>query len=113
MGGGVMTVTRVEEGIKERKGLQGGGPSSVTRGEKRKFEDSKPMATAKRVKKPYSAKEKADYKAKKAGERKVKQEGSVVPNREDKHRCGLKPRRASIKRLPTNKKKAMNAHCAE
>jgi len=85
----------------------------VTRGEKRKFEDSKPTATATRVKKPYSAKEKADYKLKKAGERKVKQEGSVVPNREDKNRCGLKYRRASIKRLPTNKKKTMIAHCAE
>jgi len=57
----VRTVTRAEEDFKERKDLRGGGPSGTTRGEKRKFEDWKPTVTAKRVKKHYTAKEKADY----------------------------------------------------
>jgi len=77
--GVVRTVTRAEEDFKERKNLRGGGQSGATRGEKRKFEDSKPMAPAKRVKKQYTAKEKADYQKKKAGERKMKKEGSVAP----------------------------------
>ena len=47
----VRIVTRAEEDFKERKDLRGGGPSGTTRGEKRKFEDSKPTVTAKRVKK--------------------------------------------------------------
>jgi len=63
----VRTVTRAEEDLKERKDLRGGGPSSATRGEKRKFEDSKPTATAKRVKRQYTAKEKADYQKKRLG----------------------------------------------
>jgi len=63
----VRTVTRAEEDLKERKDLRGGGPSSATRGEKRKCEDSKPMATAKRVKRQYPAKEKADYQKKRLG----------------------------------------------
>jgi len=74
----VSTVTRAEEDFKEGKDLRGGGPSSTTRGETRKFEDSKPTVPAKRVKKQYTAKEKADYQKKKAGERKVKKEGSVA-----------------------------------
>jgi len=40
----------------------------MRRGEKRKFEDSKPTVPAKPVKKQYTAKEKADYQKKKAGE---------------------------------------------
>jgi len=71
---------------KEGKSLQGGDPSGVTMGDKRKFEDSKLTATARHGKKQYVAKEKADYKAKMAGERKVKKEGSVVPTREVRHR---------------------------
>jgi len=57
----VRTVTRAEEDFKERKDLGGGGPSCATLGEKRKFEDSKPTVTAKRVKRQYTAKEKAEY----------------------------------------------------
>jgi len=56
----VRTVTRAEEDFKERKDLGGGGPSGATRGQKRKFEDSKPTVTGKRVKRQYTAKEKAD-----------------------------------------------------
>ena len=63
----VRTVTRAEEDFRERKDLRGGGPSGATQGEKRKFEDSKPTVAAKRVKKQYPAKEKADYQKKKAG----------------------------------------------
>jgi len=81
----VRTVTRAEEDFKERKNLRGGGPSSTTQGEKRKFEDSKPTVAAKRVKKQYTATEKAAYQKKKAGERKVKKEGSVAPKGEVKH----------------------------
>jgi len=81
----VTTVTRAAEDCKERKDLQGGGPSAATRGEKRKFEDSKPTVPAKREKKQYTAKEKADYPKKKAGERKLKKEGSVAPAGEIKH----------------------------
>jgi len=81
----VRTVTRAEEDFKERKDLRGGGPCSATRGEQRKFEDSKPTAPAKRVKRQYTAKEKADYQKKKAGERKVKKEGSVAPKGEVRH----------------------------
>ena len=47
----------------------------MTRGEKRKFEDSKAKAPAKRVKKQYTAKEKGDYQKNNAGERKLKKEG--------------------------------------
>ena len=72
------TVTRAEEDFRERKSLQGGGPSVATRGEKRKFQDSKPRATAKRVKKEYSFKERVHYKVRKAGERRIKKEGSVA-----------------------------------
>ena len=81
----VKTVTRAEEALKEQKGLSGGGPSGVTRGENRKFKDSRPPVAAKGVQKQYSAKGKADYKARKAGERKVKKEGWVGPTREVKH----------------------------
>jgi len=81
----VRTVTRAEEDFKERKDLRGGGPSGATRGEKRKFEDSKPTVTAKGVKRQYTAKEKADDQKKKAGERKVKKEGSVAPTGEVRH----------------------------
>jgi len=42
--------------------------------------------TAKRVKRQYTAKEKADYEKKKAGEGKVKKEGSVAPAGEVKHK---------------------------
>jgi len=45
----VRTVTRVEEDLRERKDLRGGGPSGPTLGEKRKFQDSKPTVTAKGV----------------------------------------------------------------
>jgi len=75
----VRTVTRAEEDFQERKSLRGGGPSGNTRGEKWKFEHSKPTATAKRVKRQYSAKETADYKAKKAGERMINKQGLVAP----------------------------------
>jgi len=74
------TVTRAEEDFKERKDLRGG--------EKRKFEDSKPTVTAKRVKRQYTAKEKGDYQKRKAGERKVKKEGSVAPAGEVKRKVG-------------------------
>jgi len=37
------------------------------------------MVSARRVKKQYRAKEKADYQKKNAGERKVKTEGAVAP----------------------------------
>jgi len=57
----VRTVTRAEEDFQERKDLRGGGRSGASRGEKRKFEDSKPTVTAKRVKRQYTAKEKTDY----------------------------------------------------
>jgi len=75
----VRTITRAEEDFQERKSLRGGGPSGNTRGEKRKFKDSKPMATAKRVKRQYLAKGTADYKAKKAGERMMNKQGLVAP----------------------------------
>jgi len=81
----VRTVTRAEEDFKERKDLRGGGPSGTTRGEKRKFEDSKPTVAAKRVKKQYTTREKAAYKKKKAGERKVKKAGSVASKGEVRH----------------------------
>jgi len=81
----VRTVTRAEEDFKKRKDLCGGGPSGATRGEKRKFEDSKPTVTAKRVKRQYTANEKVDYQKKKAGERKVKNEGSVAPAGKVRH----------------------------
>lgn len=57
----------------------------MTRGEKRKFPDSKPTMSAKSVKKEDLAKEKADYNARKAVERKMKKEGSAAPKREVKH----------------------------
>jgi len=47
----------------------------VTRGEKWKFEASKPTVPTKRVKKHYRAKQKGDYTAKMAGERRVKKKG--------------------------------------
>ncbi len=81
----VRTVTRAEEDFKERRSLRGGGLSSSYRGEKRKFEDSKPQVAAKKAKKQYSAKEKAAYKAKKATEKKGKEKGSVAPKGEVKH----------------------------
>jgi len=81
----VRTVTRAEEDFREWKSLRGGGPSGTTRSENMKFEDSKPMVAAKRVKKQYMAKEKADYQKKKAVERRVKKEGSVAPVGEVKH----------------------------
>jgi len=81
----VRTVTRAEEDFKERKDLRGGGPSGTTRGEKRKFEDSKPTVAAKGAKKQYTATDKAAYQKKKAGERKVKKEGSVAPTGEVRH----------------------------
>jgi len=82
----VKTVTRAEEDFKERKDLRGGGPSGATRGEKRKFEDSKPTVTAKHVNRLYTAKEKVDYQKKKAGERKMKKQVSVAPAWEVKHK---------------------------
>jgi len=56
------------------------------KGRKRKFEDSRLPVAAKRVKKQYTAREKAVYKALKVGERKVKREGLVAPKGEVKHR---------------------------
>jgi len=88
MGNGVeavRTVTRAEEDFKEPKDIREGGPSGSTGGEKGQFQDSKATVPAKRVKKQYAAKEKADYQKKKAGERKVKKEGSVAPAGEIKH----------------------------
>jgi len=82
----VRIVTRAEADIKERKDLQGGGPSGATRGAKRRFEYSKLMVTVKRVKRQYTAKEKADYQKQKAAERNVKKEGSVAPAGEVKHK---------------------------
>jgi len=81
----VRTVTRAEEDFNERKDLRGGGPSGTTRGDKGKLEDSKPTVAAKRVKKQYTATEKAAYQKKKAGERKVEKEGSVAPTGEVRH----------------------------
>jgi len=69
-----------------RKRSSRGGPSGLTQGEKRRFEDSKPTVPAKRVKIHYKAKEKADYRKKKDGARKVKKEGSVAPAGEIKHK---------------------------
>jgi len=63
------------------------GPSGTTPGKKRKFEHSKPTVPAKRVKKQYTAKEKAYYQKKKAGERKVKKEWSVAPAGEIRHKA--------------------------
>jgi len=80
----VRTITRAEEDFTERKDLRGVGPSGTARGEKRKFEDSKPTVAAKHVKKPYTAQEKVAYQ-KKAGERKVKKQGSMAPAREVRH----------------------------
>jgi len=60
----VRTVTRGEEDFKERKDLRGGGSCGATRGEKRKFEDSKPRVAAKRVKRQYTAMEMAAYQKK-------------------------------------------------
>jgi len=57
----VRIVTRAEEEFRERKSVQGGGLSGTTRGEKRKFEDSKPSVAAMRVQEQYTSKEKADY----------------------------------------------------
>jgi len=82
----VRTVTKADEDFKERKELRGGGPAGTTQGEKRKFEDSKSRVTAKRAKRQYTAKEKADYQKKKAGERKMKKEGSVAPEGEVKYK---------------------------
>jgi len=73
----VRAVTRAEEDFRERKSRCGGGPSRATKGEKRKYEDSKPIVTAEHVKKQYTAKEKADYQNKMAGERNLKKEGTV------------------------------------
>jgi len=81
----VRTVTRAEEDFKERKDLRGGGPSGMIRGEKRKFDDSKPTVAAKRVKKQYTATEKAAYQKKKAGERKVRKEGLLAPKGDVRH----------------------------
>jgi len=83
----VRTVTRAGEHFQERKDLRGGGPFGATRGEKRKFADSKLRVAAKRVKKQYTATEKAAYKKKKAGERKVnlKKEWSVAPKGQVRH----------------------------
>jgi len=81
----VRTITRAEEDFKEQKDLRGGGPSGTTPGEKHKFEDSKPTVAERRVKKPYTATEKAAYQKRKAGERKVKKEGSVAPTGEVRH----------------------------
>ena len=74
----VRTITRRQEDFKQQKGLRGGGSSGATSGEKRKFADSKPPVTAKRLKKQYTPKAKAVYKAKKAGERRVKNGESVA-----------------------------------
>jgi len=82
----VRAVTTAEEDFRERKSLREGRPSGPTRGDKRKFEDLKPIVDAKRVKKQYTAQEKAGYQKKKAGKRRVKKEGSVAPKGEVKHR---------------------------
>ena len=82
----VRTVTRGKEDFRQRKSFTGGGSSCTTRGQKRKFVDSKQTVAAKCVNKRYPAKEKADYQKDKAGERRVKKEGSVAPGGEVKHR---------------------------
>jgi len=84
----VRTGTRGEEDFKEKKDLRGGGPTGATRGKKRKFEDLRRTVAAKRVKRQYTATEKAAYQKKKAGERKVKKEGSVAPTGEIRHKVG-------------------------
>jgi len=63
----VRTVTRAKEDFRERKSLPRGGPSSTTRGEKRKFTDSKRKVAAKCVNKRYLAKEKAEYQKNRRG----------------------------------------------
>jgi len=92
----IRTLTRAEEDFKEEKSLRGCGPSGTTGGKKRKLQDSKPTASAKRVKKQYTGKEKVDYKAKKAGERKGKKEGAVPKAGRLNTGCGQKPTRALL-----------------
>ena len=77
----------------------------MTRGEKRKFEDWKPVATAKQVYKQYTAKDMADYKAMKAGERKVKKEGAVAPMREVNHRVWEEARKSVNQKVVDKEKK--------
>jgi len=103
----VRTVTRAEEDFKERKDLRGGGPSGMTRGDKRKFEDSKATFAAKREKRQYTAKEKVDYQKKKAGERKVKKDGSVAPEGEVKHRVQADARKG-VDQQVVDKRKSDN-----
>jgi len=103
----VRTVTQAEQDFKERKDLRGDGPSGTRRGEKRKFEDSKPMVPAKRVKKKYTAQEKAAYQRNKAGERKVKKEGSVAPEGEVKHRVQADARKG-VDQQVVDKRKSDN-----
>jgi len=88
----VRRVTRAEEHFKERKDLRGGGTSGVKQGEKRKFVDWKPTVLAKRVKKQYTAEEKADNQKQKGGERMVKQEGSVALEGEIKYKVWAEAR---------------------
>ena len=103
----VRTVTRAEKNFKEQKDLRGGGPSSATRGEKRKFQDSKPTEPAKRVKKQYTGKKKVDYQKKKAGERKVKKEGLVAPTGEIKHQLWAEAHQGVDQKV-VNKRKSDN-----
>lgn len=71
------------------------------KGGKWKFEDTRPLVAAERLKKQYWAKEKVDDKGKKAGERKVKKEKSVEPRSRFDIQCGPKPTRVYVKRLLT------------
>jgi len=100
----VRTVTGAEKDFKEGKDLRGGGPSGLTRGEKRRCEDSKPTVPAKRVKIQYKAKEKADYQKKKAGARKVKEEGGVAPEGEIKHKVWAEAHQAVDQKVVDKRK---------
>ena len=75
----------MEEDFKDKEDLRWGGTSGAARGEKRKLEHSKTTVAAKRVKKQYTALEKAAYQKKKAGERNGKNEGWVGLVGEVKH----------------------------
>ena len=85
----------------------------MTRGEKRKFEDSKCTVAAKRIKKQYTAKEKVDYQKKKARERKVRKEGLVAPAGRVDKQCEPKPTYVLIRKLSINGNLTTNAHDTE
>jgi len=103
----VRTVIGAEEDLKERKDLRGGGPSGATRGEKRRFGDSRQTVPTKRVKKQYTAKEKADYQKKEAGERTVQKEGSVAPAEEGKDKVWAEAHQGVDQKV-VNKRKSDN-----